>query len=140
MAKTLVLAEKPSVGRELARVLGEEGRDQQIVHALHPAAEAGEVQLLGGGAVLDLLKTAGGLGNQKLQLLIHVMSPLRKTRFTVNIKKDRQPFPLKSSRSAVKTRRTKRLAPDMPGSPADNSDKCQQRAPPSQTPPSRTDC
>ena len=54
----------------MARVLGEERRDQQVVHALHPAAKAGEIHLLR-AALFRLLQAARGLGNLLFQQSVH---------------------------------------------------------------------
>ena len=55
----------------MARVLGKERRDQQIVHALDPAAKAGKVHLLGGAEAFSRFKAVGCFGNELFEMSVH---------------------------------------------------------------------
>ena len=49
---------------EMARVLGKERRNEQVIHALYPAAKAGEVHLFGGAEALGSFETVGRFGDE----------------------------------------------------------------------------
>ena len=59
---------------EMARVLGKERRDEQIVHALDAPAKAGEVQLFTGAEALGGLKAVSRLGDKLFKLSVHTQT------------------------------------------------------------------
>ena len=56
---------------EMARVLGKERRDEQIIQAFDAPAKSGEVHLFGGTEALSPFKAVGCFGNKLFELSVH---------------------------------------------------------------------